>query len=440
MKPNYRTSGLLRRTVIRTLISLCTIPVLCTSFSTVKAQAVDTLRLTLDDAEKRFLNQNFALLAQRYNIDVSKALVLQAKLYPNPNIQMATAVYDGDDKKWFSTPLTANGELTAGISQTIILARKRNKAIKIAEANVKLSEYQFYDLVRTLKYTLRTDFYNIYYLQQSAKVYDAEISSLQQVTKAFAEQQGKGYIAEKEVVRVQAQLYALQSEYNDLVNQINDLQSELRLVLQEKKVYIVPVIDNNTLASLNPAKYSLSTLIDSAYVQRTDLMIAKANTDISKLNYTYEKANAVPDLTANVNYDQQGSYRNNFYSAGLAIDLPFFNRNQGNIKGAKKMIDVNATQQKSVEATVEENVFRSLQKATDADKLYKNIDPKFSGDFERLMREVLINYQRRNISLLDFLDFYDSYKENVLQVNAIQFNRVSAFEDINFYTGSNFFN
>lgn len=169
-------------------------------------------------------------------------------------------------------------------------------------------------------------------------------------------------------------------------------------------------------------------------------MIAKANTDISKLNYTYEKANAVPDLTANVNYDQQGSYRNNFYSAGLAIDLPFFNRNQGNIKGAKKMIDVNATQQKSVEATVEENVFRSLQKATDADKLYKNIDPKFSGDFERLMREVLINYQRRNISLLDFLDFYDSYKENVLQVNAIQFNRVSAFEDINFYTGSNFFN
>ncbi|HZE84032.1 MAG TPA: TolC family protein, partial [Puia sp.] len=61
-------------------------------------------------------------------------------------------------------------------------------------------------------------------------------------------------------------------------------------------------------------------------------------------------------------------------------------------------------------------------------------------DFERLMHEVLINYQKRNLSLLDFLDFYDSYKQNILQSNSIRYNRVSAFEDINYYTGTNFFN
>ncbi|GAC1537240.1 MAG: hypothetical protein NVS3B15_17490 [Sediminibacterium sp.] len=96
--------------------------------------------------------------------------------------------------------------------------------------------------------------------------------------------------------------------------------------------------------------------------------------------------------------------------------------------------------QKSTEATVEEQVSRALLKALDHDKLYKKIDPSFGKDFERLMQEVVINYQRRNIGLLDFIDFYDSYKQNTLQINSIKFNRVSAFEDLNFYTGTNFYN
>jgi cobalt-zinc-cadmium efflux system outer membrane protein len=89
---------------------------------------------------------------------------------------------------------------------------------------------------------------------------------------------------------------------------------------------------------------------------------------------------------------------------------------------------------------VEEQIGRALQKAYDQDKLSKKIDGSFVKDFERLKNEVLHNYQIRNIGLLDFLDFYDSYKQNTLQINSIQFNRVSAFEDLNFYTGANFFN
>ena len=92
------------------------------------------------------------------------------------------------------------------------------------------------------------------------------------------------------------------------------------------------------------------------------------------------------------------------------------------------------------QATVEENVSTSLQKAFAQEKLYRTIDPKFYENFERLLHEVVANYQKRNISILDFLDFYDSFKQNTLQLNSIEFNRVSAFEDINYYTGTNFFN
>jgi len=410
------------------------------SGSLLKAQLpADTLRIGLPEAEKMFLDSNFQLLAQRYNIDAGKAQIMQAKLWPNPNFSISHGLYSGALGKFF--PTGVNDETAAGLSQLIVLAGKRNKQVKIAQANAILNEYEFFDLMRTLKYTLRTDFFKIYYLQRSSGVYTEEIRSLEQVTRAFAEQQGKGYISEKEVIRIKAQLYSLQNEYSDLLNQLNDVQGEIRLLLQVRPtVFLDPRPDTASILSLDPSRYTLTTLIDSAYLNRADLRIAKKNTELSKLNYNYQRSLAVPDLTLSLGYDEQGSFLTNYYGLGAAIDLPFFNRNQGNIASAKAMIGFNNATQKSVQATVEENVTRALQKAFAQHKLFQSIDPGFAHDFERMQHEVLINYQKRNINLLDFLDFYDSYKGNILQFNTVQFNRLSAFEDINFYTGTNFFN
>jgi outer membrane protein, heavy metal efflux system len=418
---------------------------ICFTTCIAEAQTVkDTLHLSLAGAEKLFLDSNYQLLAQKYNIDAQKALVIQARLWPNPNLSLGRGPViplNDPSSQYPHSNFFKNSENSATLSQLILLAGKRNKQIKLAEANTQLAEYQFFDLIRTLKYTLRTDFFNIYYLQQSAKVYDAEIKALQQIVDAFAEQEGKGYIAEKEVVRINAQLYSFKNEYNELLNQIRGIQSELRLVLQiSPSSYIDPILDSNKINEQSPSKYTVNTLLDSAYQNRTDLQIAKTNTHINQLNYNYQKALAVPDLTLSAFWDRQGSYAINYNGIGASMDLPFLNRNQGNIKSAKAQIESTKALEKSTLATVQENVNNSLETAFAQDKMYRSIDPKFMMNFERLMHEVLVNYQRRNISILDFLDFYDSYKQNVLQINAIQYNRVQAFEDINFYTGTNFFN
>ena len=399
----------------------------------------DTLKLQLPEAEKMFLDSNLQLLAQRYNIESNQALVIQARLWPNPNFSIGHTLYSAQLRQFF--PTGYNDETTLQLDQEILLAGKRNKQIKLAQANVTLTRYQFFDLLRTLKYTLRTDFFNIYYLQESALAYTGEINALTKIVNAYAVAQSKGYISEKDLVRIRAQLYSFVSEYNDLINQINDTESELRLVLQVKPtVYIDPTPDSAAVDSLDPNKYTLTTMLDSAYHNRTDLNIAKTNTLINQLNYNYQKALAIPDLTLSLGYDESGSFLYGYYGIGASIDLPFFNRNQGNIKSAKASIANTVALQRSTQATVDENVSRALQKAYAQHKLYLSIDPKFSGDFQRLANEVLANYQKRNLGLLDFLDFYDSYKQNVLQVNSIKYNRIQAFEDLNFYTGTNLFN
>lgn len=420
-------------------IVLCFLPTMeAKSQTTGNMTRPDTIHLTIDSMETIFLHKNLLLLAERYNIDSQKALVIQAKLFPNPTFNIGTPIYQTATKKFF--PVGATGEISAGISQVILLANKHNKQVKIANINTALAEYQFYDLLRTLKHTLRLDFFNVHYLLKSAKVYNTEITALQQVSDVFSQQRNKGYISEQEAIRIKAQLYNLESEYNDLHNQINDLQSEMRLLLQMHNVVIIPQVDTVSIAALNPTTYPISVLIDSAYSARPDLKIAKLNIDLSTQNYDLQKAMAVPDLTLQFGYDQQGSYIHNLATAGISIDIPFLDRNQGNIKSSKALIKSSQATLEATRASVEEQIYTALQKAIDNNQLIKSRDKTFEHDFNKLLTGVLKNYQERNISLLDFLDFYDSYKENAIQENTIKFNRVSSFEDLNFYTGVDFFN
>jgi len=388
-----------------------------------------------------FLDSNLQLIAQKFNVDATKALIIQARLWPNPNINISQGAYNTETKKWFQLADPNNAEQSFQLSQLLVLAGKIRKQTKIAETNYKLAEYGLYDLLRSLKLALRSSFFNIYYLQQTAKVYDEEIGSLKVIVDAFEQQVGKGYVSESDVVRVQAQLYSLQSEYQALIDNINDQQSQIRLLLQTSpSTFVVPIVDTGEITTVDLRRFDLQTLMDSAYQNRTDLMIAKGNLLLSQQNYSLQKALAVPDLTAGFGFDRHGSYIANYNSVGLGIDIPIFNRNQGNIKSTRILIDLNKTQLQLTQKTLEEQVTRGLQKALDADKLYKAINPSFAAHFNKLAEAMLESYKNRLVRLLDFLTFYDSYKQNIVQLNTTLYNKVSALENLNFLTGTNFFN
>ena len=124
----------------------------------------------------------------------------------------------------------------------------------------------------------------------------------------------------------------------------------------------------------------------------------------------------------------------------MAIDLPFFNRNQGNIKAAKFGIDqskVVLTQQKN---SVENEVQLAYIKALNTDKMLQSIDPGFRDEFENVLQSVTQNFEKKNISLIDFTDFNESYKNNILQINQIQNEKMQAIETLNFTVGKTILN
>ena len=124
----------------------------------------------------------------------------------------------------------------------------------------------------------------------------------------------------------------------------------------------------------------------------------------------------------------------------VAIDLPFFNRNQGNIKAAKFGIDQSNVVLNQQKNSVENEVQSAYIKALNTDKMLQSIDPGFRDEFENVLQSVTQNFEKKNISLIDFTDFNESYKNNILQINQLQNEKMQAVETLNFTIGKTILN
>jgi len=400
----------------------------------IRAHAQDTLHISIQDAEKQFIDKNLSLLAERYNIDAARAQVIQAKLYPNPNINLAGNIYNPDRKKWADVS-NKTGEYAIGVQQLILLAGKRNKQVKMAETSTQIAEQRFFDLLRTLRYTLRSDFYQAYFFQSSINAYSVQVSTLEKLVSTYDELQKKGIVTLKDAVRIKSLLYSLKAERTSLQNQFNDVEAEMQLLLQNNHTWYVPDADTNIIVKTPVQDLKLQVLLDSAYANRYDLKLAQSNLLLNQQNLQLQKANAVPDLTLGAQFDKRGSFVENASFLTVGMDLPFFNRNQGNIKAAKISIDQSKVLVQQQSQVVENEVQTAFTKALNTDKMLSSVDPGFRNDFEKLLKSVTENFTKRNLSLLEFTDFYDSYKENILQINQVMNDRMQAIETLNFAVG-----
>ncbi|RZJ90808.1 MAG: TolC family protein [Chryseobacterium sp.] len=397
----------------------------------------DSLKLDLKQAEILFLKNNFDLLASNYQIDQAKAEVITAKLFDNPELEYENLFYNHETKKFLQTSY-AYGQYAGSISQLVKLAGKRNKNIKLAQTGVKLAELEYFDLMRTLKFELRNTFYKAYFATQSIQVYEDQVKSTESLLKAYEIQLKAGNIALKDVIRIKSLIINLKAEQANLLNELEDHYKDLRLLCGlEPSANLKLTVAESKVTAIDQIPYA--RLLDSARTNRADLKLAKTDLEYNELNLKLQKAMAIPDVEISLAYDLKGNYPEKYTGIGLKIPIPLFNRNQGEIKKAKVGINAATSNIKKQELILSNEVFNSYRTAMRNEKLLMEIDPSFNGDFNKIINGLIKNFRERNISLIEFLDLYDSYKENILQINSLKFERMSSREELNYVTGTNIF-
>jgi cobalt-zinc-cadmium efflux system outer membrane protein len=396
----------------------------------------DSLFLTLRQADSLFLKNNLQLLAERFRIDASQAQVIQAGLYDNPTVTVELSTYNNETKRLLD--VGRQGQKTVVIEQLLYTAGKRNKRIGLATEAARLTGLEMLDLLRGLRFDLRTRFYSIYFQRQTLARFDQQLATLQTTVTAYEKQYERNNVSLRELLRLKALLFQLSNDRTSIVFQLADDERALRTLLSVD-VSINPVVAEESLTRYRLPIQPDDSLRQIALRNRPDLLATASLTRQAELNYNLQRALAVPDVRIGGAYDQAGSYINNYVGLSLSTDIPFFNRNQGAIRAARSQISYQSQLQQQRAIQVSNEVATSLQKVREVERRVQGLERQFSEQFDQLNRGVIANFQKGNISLLEFVDMIEAYNDSVQQLNRLKADRVGAYEELNYLIGEDLF-
>lgn len=397
------------------------------------------VRLELAKAEELLWKNNLLLLASKFNIDARKAGIEQAGLYANPNIFVDQSIFAEPTQRYFD--FTRSGQTVVQIQQVFLLGGKIDKRIRVAELNAKMSEQEFYDLARALITKLRRTFYFIHYYRDAIAFYDKSLIALDKTVNSAELAYKRRAVLQSEVLRLKALLFFLRKEREDLRIKVLEREADLRVLLNEdtyksQSVAIVPVLDLDFVEKATIEGLKLDNMLSKAREYRPDLKKAVQALRYEEANLELQHANAIPDLAFGPMYNRGGTAFQNYWGITAQLNIPIFDRNQGNIKAAEKSIQVRKQELKNLILEVENDVSVALATAKAKDDLYKKFRNTYTKDYADLAEDMILSYEKRYISILEFADFFETYRSSIVEMLRLQTDRMEAIEGVNYSVGT----
>jgi len=421
---------------------LFTIIILYTSSIILLSQ--NTLHLTKTECEERFIKENLLIIAEKLNIESAEAILIQSRLWPNPSINIEEVNLWASQNQSMGEELPPifgnfgrNQQIGVEIEQLIITARKRKKLIDLEKINLTISKEYFEDFLRHLKIELRSYISELQYLQQYKQVYDKQSIIVANLLQAYNNQLKLKNIGKGEYIRLKAMLLEISKKINEINKEINYVQRELKLLMNiDYETTLIIELDDIIPNYKIVNNLKAPDLINSAILNRPDYKIALLKDDYYTQMAIYERAQRIPDLTIRGNYDRGGNFLYNFVGLGLSIDLPIFNRNQGNIRhaliGKEQSEILHEYKRKKIELEVIEaynNLIASII-------FFESIDANYEESLNTVIENYNTYFLNKNISLIEYLDFIEAYLENKKIILESKKELSQMFEELQYTLGT----
>jgi len=392
----------------------------------------DSMKLSLAEAERIFAERSLSLIAAKYNIDVAHSQVLDAKLWYNPQLSYANDLYDPETKKWFDNSIT--GTYDVQLSQLISFAGRHSNAVKLAKVNEKLTEFQFLELVRDLKFEVYNQFNLIVADIKKQTLYENEIQQLRKLLQGEQQQVQLGVAAKNELIRLTAEMQDIQNSYVQNNAELNQAEKELKTLLRiQFSVFVVAEETNSPINSAPP----LEQIVSTAKENRPDLKISQMQIDYQTQNLSLQRSLAWPDLTFNYEHTFRGNYENHYNGIGVSFPLPVFNRNQHIIHSTNTLLAQAQVQDSLQQSTVENEVTAAYLNYINLSRQLNLVDKSYPQQLGDLNRFAFENYSKHLINLIDFLDQVRTYTQAELSLIELNRQYQNSIHTLNYVTASN---
>ncbi|WP_345990879.1 TolC family protein [Chryseobacterium sp. Chry.R1] len=385
-------------------------------FGFFSAQIADTLQIGRKEAETLFLANNLDIIAQKLEISQAEARVVQAKFWPNPKLTVNEVnlwrTYDIEQQPALIGNWGKNTQFSAEIEQVIQTVRKRRKNIELQKIEVDGEKYELQEVLRELKKLLRNTLTEVIYNQEQQKLYRGQISSIEKLTKSYQNQLNLGNISKSEYVRLKAQEIEFKKKLISLQQEIAEQQVELKALLILPATSYLVITDHLSIPEKELSELELPNWLNIAKENRPDIQITKNKEKYAQKNLELQRALRTPDIALSVGYDRGGNIMKDFVGLGISFDLPVFDRNKGNIQEAKLEVTKSNFETRKNILKSENEIVSVFQNYTRTQKISEELDGSYESTLDGLLASHEKNFRLRNISMLEYMDFLETYIGN----------------------------
>jgi cobalt-zinc-cadmium efflux system outer membrane protein len=369
------------------------------------------VHVSLDEAIRLALQRNHALQAQRTMILQNQAQEITANLRPNPVISWDSQFFPLFNPSEFNASYLENqAQFDFGIGYLFERGKKRQHRLAAAKDQTAVTRSQVSDDERQLIFNVSQQFVAAVLAKSTLEFAQENLESFRQTVDISEERFKAGDMSQGDLLKIKLQLFQFESDLAAA-----RLAKSQALVALRQQLGFESVPDNYDIEGeldFQPVKGSVEDLEALALRTRPDLQAAQLGVVAARSQEALAKANGKRDLNASFAYTHTAGISSGAFF--FNIDLPIFDRNQGEI--ARTRYAITQAQEEQSEAAQQVltdvvNAYQSLRMNEDIIRLYQGgyvEQAKESKDISEY------SYKRGVASLLDYLDSERTYRANQL--------------------------
>lgn len=354
-------------------------------------QFLDGSGLTVERLVEAGFSRRADLLAARQRLAIAEGRLIQAGLRRNPELE---AEYGS--ARFLAGE--AESELDVGVSQVFEIGGKRRKRVAVARLDLQRTRAEVLALERGFAAEIRSAYARAVAAGNGLDTLERLIVINEELVRVTNERLKEGDVAPLELGLVSVETDRLRAQVArnraELESEIISLRSLAGFETTEP-LRIAPLPDRPPRLDLN-----VTELTEIALRERADLQAARLGEELGSARIRLAESQAVPNLAGSVRYTRDRritdlpevlglgpvGQTDNSLTFGVAVEIPVFNKNQGEIASAVGERTEAVRQREFLEATIRRDValaHRRYRAAAEALVLYamrilpqsqKNID------------------------------------------------------------------
>jgi cobalt-zinc-cadmium efflux system outer membrane protein len=374
--------------------------------------------LTWEQVRLRFELNNPMLLADKLNIDESRAQEITAFLRPNPQFTLTADGTQLAPDKGVWRPFAGTYE-TPGISYLHERQHKRELRLESAKKGTLIAESSHADLDRTLLFNLRGAFVSALQAKAVLQLAKDNLAYYDHVLDISGTRFNAGDIAQIDLDRLELQRVQYESDVQLAEVNLRTAKIQLLTLLNDRTP--IERFDVAGPFDFNDRLMPRDELRKIALDTRPDLKAAVEAVDKAQTDHKLAVANGSTDPTWSAWYTHNSSNNNPFgvntVGVSVAIPLRIFDRNQGEKLRTQLDITRNERLRDAAEAQVFSDVDSSYATLESNLTLLQPYRAKYLQQSVRVRDTITFSYQHGGASLLDFLNAQAEYRS--VQLNYV---------------------